>query len=682
MANKANACQFRAIGIGLLITALLWPAVVRPAVLFNPAGVSGQRFAAALSEVGDQNGDGRWELLSGSYMYSVGGAERGRLYLWFGGNSLALSADWTYEGQPAEWLGFAVARIGDVNNDGTDDFAAGAPLANNAGAEAGRVYIFFGGTPLPSSPDVILEGPTAGGHFGFSVSAAGDFNRDGRDDLIVGAPNYSLSGTERGAAYIYYGGSSIGSDPDLTVIGEIAGDHFGWSVTDCGNFTGTVENCVAVGAPHHTSAGLDAGAAYVFEGGSSPNTTPEHKFTNIGTAPLSEYGFVVRGLGRWDGDSYDDLAVAAPYDNTNGSDAGRVEVFYGGTGAGPTCDRFVNGDYGGNGFGYSLGDAMHLTGDSRPDLLIGAPFHGGDATNGGRAYIFRGGSSSVSDAGNLPDIINVEGVMPGTEANDLFGFAVTGCGDFDGDGDWDFAIGAPDGNINNNATAGYVHIYDSSGGLVSTGISGWQATWTQHNDVVLRFGLAEARTAVAEFHLGRELLVAAAGPVLDAATVYSGPVPGSDGPVTVTAGSGGRWQVLDGGATAALAAAGANRVECIAYRLTLTLNDGRRLDLGRLAGPSLLRPAVGPELRAPWPNPFNPSTSVSFRAPADRPVVCAVYDPRGRLVTTLFTGTASGAWQTVNWNGRSGDQAAAAGLYLVRLSVDERSLTRRIMLTK
>ena len=310
MANKANACQFRAIGIGLLITALLWPAVVRPAVLFNPAGVSGQRFAAALSEVGDQNGDGRWELLSGSYMYSVGGAERGRLYLWFGGNSLALSADWTYEGQPAEWLGFAVARIGDVNNDGTDDFAAGAPLANNAGAEAGRVYIFFGGTPLPSSPDVILEGPTAGGHFGFSVSAAGDFNRDGRDDLIVGAPNYSLSGTERGAAYIYYGGSSIGSDPDLTVIGEIAGDHFGWSVTDCGNFTGTVENCVAVGAPHHTSAGLDAGAAYVFEGGSSPNTTPEHKFTNIGTAPLSEYGFVVRGLGRWDGDSYDDLAVA------------------------------------------------------------------------------------------------------------------------------------------------------------------------------------------------------------------------------------------------------------------------------------------------------------------------------------------------------------------------------------
>ena len=91
---------------------------------------------------------------------------------------------------------------------------------------------------------------------------------------------------------------------------------------------------------------------------------------------------------------------------------------------------------------------------------------------------------------------------------------------------------------------------------------------------------------------------------------------------------------------------------------------------------------MGPELRAPWPNPFNPSTSVSFRAPADWPVVCAVYDPRGRLVTTLFTGTASGAWQTVNWNGRSGDQAGAAGLYLVRLSVDERSLTRRIMLTK
>ena len=67
-----------------------------------------------------------------------------------------------------------MSRIGDVNGDGRDDWAVGAPFANNAGAEAGRVYVYYGADPLPTEPDLVLEGPIAGIRFGWSVAADGE----------------------------------------------------------------------------------------------------------------------------------------------------------------------------------------------------------------------------------------------------------------------------------------------------------------------------------------------------------------------------------------------------------------------------------------------------------------------------------------------------------------------------
>src|SRR6185295_9831852 len=72
-------------------------------------------------------------------------------------------------------------------------------------------------------------------NLGYSVSVVGDVNGDGYDDVLVGAPNYSIGAVNRGRAYLYLGGAVIGTTPALTLTGENAFDFFGHAVADAGD---------------------------------------------------------------------------------------------------------------------------------------------------------------------------------------------------------------------------------------------------------------------------------------------------------------------------------------------------------------------------------------------------------------------------------------------------------------
>ena len=82
-------------------------------------------------------------------------------------------------------FGVTVSSAGDVNGDGYEDIIIGAPFNDAGGVNAGRAYIYFGGTVMDSIADVILTGEAAGDIFGISVSSAGDVNGDSYDDVIV-----------------------------------------------------------------------------------------------------------------------------------------------------------------------------------------------------------------------------------------------------------------------------------------------------------------------------------------------------------------------------------------------------------------------------------------------------------------------------------------------------------------
>ena len=107
------------------------------------------------------------------------------------------------------WL--SVSAAGDVNGDGFDDVIIGSPYDYNG---AGSAYVVFGkadftGVDLPgiSEPDgfAIMGDPGSYDFAGLSVSAAGDFNGDGFDDIIVGAPYGDNGGDYAGEAYVIFG---------------------------------------------------------------------------------------------------------------------------------------------------------------------------------------------------------------------------------------------------------------------------------------------------------------------------------------------------------------------------------------------------------------------------------------------------------------------------------------------
>jgi flagellar hook assembly protein FlgD len=69
-----------------------------------------------------------------------------------------------------------------------------------------------------------------------------------------------------------------------------------------------------------------------------------------------------------------------------------------------------------------------------------------------------------------------------------------------------------------------------------------------------------------------------------------------------------------------------------------------------------------------FPNPFSQTVHIDFTAPQDTPAVVRVYDVRGRLVTTVFDGTAKAGPNSALWDGRSDSgERVAAGVYFVAL---------------
>ncbi|XP_042361243.1 integrin alpha-3-like isoform X2 [Plectropomus leopardus] len=90
--------------------------------------------------------------------------------------------------QMGSYFGNAVATA-DLNNDGWSDLLVGAPFYFHRQQEAGgAVYVYMNvGGRFDSAPSVVLRGP-AGSAFGMAVTAAGDLNQDGFQDFAVGAP--------------------------------------------------------------------------------------------------------------------------------------------------------------------------------------------------------------------------------------------------------------------------------------------------------------------------------------------------------------------------------------------------------------------------------------------------------------------------------------------------------------
>lgn len=409
---------------------------------------AGDFFGTSVSSAGDVNGDGYADVIAGAPSNDAGGTTAGRAYIYFGGNNMNNIADVILTGEAASnSLGISVSNAGDVNGDGFEDVIAGAEQNSAGGTSAGRAYIYFGGTNMDNTADVIFTGEASSNYFGRSVSGAGDVNGDGFSDIIIGAFGNNANGTNAGRAYIFHGGISMNNSADLILTGYTAGDFFGYSVSDAGDVNGDGFNDVIIGAMFCDAGGDDAGRAYIYFGSSNMNNIADKILT--GEMIGNSFGSSVSKAGDINGDGFGDFLVGAPYNSSGGSSAGAAYIYKNSlTGADIPDEKFA-GAGGSDNFGYSLSNAGDVNGDGFDDILIGALNNDAGGFNAGRAYIYFGGINTD----NIADVI-----LTAESSGDAFGYSVSNAGDVNGDGFDDVIIGAS----NNEAgafDAGRAYIY-------------------------------------------------------------------------------------------------------------------------------------------------------------------------------------------------------------------------------
>jgi len=438
---------------------------------------------------GDYNNDDFADILTGQPNYNNNGEFAGCVSIFYGGSQLHSNADVVFYGEPSsDYYGTSVSSAGDLNNDGYNDFIIGSPGNDQAGLTAGCALVYFGGKTISNEPDLTLLGQKEGDRFGESVSYAGDvngdgfsdvivsgffaekvklylgnnvmdnnadltfkggdssryfgncvsdagdFNNDGFSDIIIGDFCNYAKGTNTGRAYIYFGGASMDTNPDLTFEGEAIFNEFGNTVSDAGDVNNDGFSDIMIGAPRYDRTDL-LGRLYIYYGSSSPDTIPDVVIT--GNKQYRQLGRIIATAGDVNKDGFDDIIVGLPYLG-NGFDNSYVYIYYGGADMDTIPDVVI--EKMAYGFGSCVSGAGDLNNDGFDDIMIG----GSD-----KVYVYYGGLPMDT----IPDlIINGEGRWAD------FGTSLSFAGDVNNDGHTDLLVGAPYSNaVGNNMGRAYVY---------------------------------------------------------------------------------------------------------------------------------------------------------------------------------------------------------------------------------
>ena len=405
----------------------------------------------------------------------------------------------TVTGEQGDFSGASVSDAGDVNGDGIDDFIIGAPTELNGPGGPGRAYVVFG---RAAPPEVIFNVSALDGTNGFringidpydrsgvSVSAAGDFNGDGFDDVMIGAAGAGSGGTvASGETYIIFGKatsfpatgvdlSSLDGYNGFVIDGLSTGDYSGRSVGNAGDLNGDGFDDVIIGAPLADERGqVDTGGAYVVFGAQGPfsrlnvdSLNGQNGFRLAGSAVGDYTGASVSGAGDFNGDGFADVIVGAPNADANGNTDGGVSyVVFGAAGGFPAVINLADLN-GVNGFkltgaqydfsGSAVGGAGDINGDGLADLIVGAPFSGEEEVSAGAAYVVFGQSSRLVSDVNLLALDGTSGFqIAGGDEGGAFGGAVSGASDVNGDGFADLIVGSPYGGESTDRQRGAAYV--------------------------------------------------------------------------------------------------------------------------------------------------------------------------------------------------------------------------------
>jgi hypothetical protein len=351
------------------------------------------QFGFSVAGAGDVNGDGFSDVLVSAIGFDNGQTNEGRVFLYLGSSTgLATVPAWTAESNQAfSQFGFSAASAGDVNGDGLSDVIIGSYLYDDGESDEGRVSLYYGSAfALSATPAWTAASDQVDAWFGYSVASAGDVDRDGFGDVIIGSIAYDNGEANEGRAFVYLGSSSgLGASPAWTVESDQAGAQLGHSVATAGDVNGDGYSDVILGSNQYDNGSADEGRAFVYLG-SSTGLATSPAWTAESDQSVAQFGRSVSTAGDVNNDGYSDVIVGSGLYDGGHTDEGRAFVYEGSaTGIASSPSWIAEPNQFEAFFGWSVATAGDVNGDGFGDVIVGAwGFHSGQASEGQvRSYL-------------------------------------------------------------------------------------------------------------------------------------------------------------------------------------------------------------------------------------------------------------------------------------------------------